>query len=121
MSNKSSGTNFEKEFARILADNGFWVRLDKGYAQTCDMFASRNNTPYLIECKVCNKDYFDISRVEDNQTMSRERFFECGNTEAWFAFNVDNEIYLSKKAILKPSTGIHIDNWLKCTEIWEMS
>ena len=45
--NKKKGNDFENEFARILFANGFWVRLDKGYAQTCDIIAGKNNQIYL--------------------------------------------------------------------------
>ena len=113
MSNKAKGTTFEKEFARLLAKNGFWVRLDKGYAQTCDMIAGKNNTIYLFECKRCIKDYFDLERVECNQSDSRRRFMDCGNKEAWFAYEVSGqEIYLSKEPIKKPSNGIKWGDWI---------
>ena len=121
MSNKSAGTSFEKEFAKMLANHGFWVRPDKGTAQACDMIAGRNDIIYLFECKVCNKDYFDISRIEDNQDMSRKKFKDCKNSNAWIVYRVEEKgIYLSKKVINKPSNGIILENWFKCTEVWEM-
>ena len=45
--NKTKGTAFEKELAKVLAKNGFWARLDKGFAQTCDIIAAKNNVSYL--------------------------------------------------------------------------
>lgn len=112
MSNKIRGISFERRFAKLLSCYGFWARLDKGTAQTCDIIAGRNNTIYLFECKVCKKDYFDTSRVEQNQSDSRERFKNCGNAQAWFAFLVDEKIYLSKEPIKKPTTGTEWGEWI---------
>ena len=112
MSNKKRGSNFEKQFAKTLSKHGFWVRLDKGYAQTCDIIAGKDNIIYLFECKMCSKDYFDLNRVEDNQSMSRQLFERCGNTEAWFVFKVKDEIYLNKVSIKKPSEGVKLYEWL---------
>ena len=118
MSNKKLGSSFEKKFARILSKHGFWARLDKGYSQTCDIIAGKDNIIYLFECKTCSKDYFDLNRVEDNQTMSRALFKKCGNSEAWFVFYVSmkDEIYLSKKTIKKPSRGVRLSTWLQQLE-----
>ena len=114
MTNKSKGTQFEKEFAKILNANGFWARLDKGTAQTCDTIAGKNNIIYLFECKTCKKDYFDINRIEDNQSMSREMFKAMGNDNAYIVYRVDElGIYLSKEIIKKPSEGIILEVWLE--------
>ena len=112
--NKKKGNKFENDFARILAINGFWARLDKGFAQTCDIIAGKNNKIYLLECKTCEKDYFNLSRVEDNQNTSREFFKYCGNDNAYFVFKLDSgEMYLSKEPISKPSDGIILERWLQ--------
>ena len=63
ISNKKRGSNFENEFARILGNNGFWARLDKGISQTCDIIAGKNNRIYMFECKTCSKNYFDMIQV----------------------------------------------------------
>lgn len=114
-SNKRNGSKFENDFAKMLAIEGFWARLDKSYSQTCDIIAGKNNVIYLFECKVCKSDYFNLSRVEDNQNYSRRRFRDTGNDNAWFVYKVDaiGEIYLSKEPILKPSNGIKLERWLK--------
>ena len=113
MNNKRRGMTFEKEFAQLLSKNGFWARLDKGTAQTCDILASRNNISYLFECKTCKEDYFDIRRVEDNQSMSRLKFKECSNDEAYFVYKVKDNIYLSKEAIKTPSKGTEWGEWIE--------
>jgi len=111
--NKKKGSNFENDFCNILAQYGFWARKDKGYAQTCDIIAGKNNKIYLFECKTCSKDYFNTKRVEDNQNYSRERFRECGNSNCYFVYKLDNgEIYISQDAIKKPSTGQKLEEFL---------
>ena len=109
---KKKGTQFEKEFAVMLFNAGFWVRLDKGTAQTCDIIAGKNNVIYLFECKTCIKDYFDLNRIEDNQRMSRRMFKVKGNDNAYFAFKVEDKIYLSKEPIKKPSEGVEFNDWI---------
>lgn len=107
------GKKFEKDFAKVLMQNGFWARLDRGYSQTCDIIAAKNNIVYLIECKTCKDDYFNLNRIEDNQNMSRERFKFCGNDEAWVAYKLDDErVFMSKEFINKPSDGIELEEWL---------
>ena len=113
MSNKKKGNNFEKDIARILYERGFWVRVDKSYAQTCDIIAAKNNSIYLLECKTCKNDYFDINRIESNQEDSRKLFRETGNKNAWVVYLVgDDDIYFSKEFIKKPSEGIKLEEWL---------
>ena len=67
MNNKRLGTAFEREFCELLAARGFWVHFmspSASGAQPCDIIACRNNTPYLFDCKTCEKDTFLISRLE---------------------------------------------------------
>lgn len=111
--NKLKGSKFEKVVCNILAKNGFWARLDKGFAQTCDIIAAKNNKAYLIECKTCKGDYFNMSRIEDNQNMSRERFKSCGNDNIYVFFGLDDgRIFVSKEFINKPSHGMKLEDWL---------
>lgn len=111
LSNKSSGTSFEKMFAKCLVECGFWARMDKGYSQTCDIIAGKNNEIYIFECKVCKSDYFNLDRVEDNQRLSRERFNICGNKNAWMVYQVGEAVYLSREPIKRPSEGIPWEVW----------
>lgn len=110
MNNKKKGTGFENELANILAKNGFWARLDKGYSQTCDIIAGKNGIIFLFECKTCKKDYFNLDRIEENQKLSRERFKMCGNEEAWIVYKLDDgRIFFSRVPLKTPSNGISLD------------
>lgn len=87
MSNKSAGTAFEKEFAELLAEKGFWVhRLqDNQNGQPFDIIAVKNGRAYAFDCKDCAGRSFPLSRIEENQRMAMERWKECGNGTGYFA------------------------------------
>lgn len=115
MQNTTIGTNFEKDLAQILSKNGFWVRMDSRgrNGQTVDLIACKNNVPYLIECKYCKSEYFDMRRVENNQNMALKRFKLCGNTNTFFVFSTPSGVYFSPNPIPRPNKGIPLDVWLK--------
>ena len=97
MSNKSTGTKFEKEFAAALADHWFWVHLfqDNKNGQPCDVIACRNGNTYLFDCKDCQTDYFQVSRMEENQYNAMHLFELTGNSRGKFAVRFSpEEIYL---------------------------
>lgn len=114
MNNQKIGADFEDDFAKILADLGFWVRVDKRKTQSCDIFAARNNIMYLFEAKTCKKNYFNFNRIRDNQVLSRRKFKKCGNDEAWIVYLIGKEIYLSEDFVKHPmDLGIKFDVWLE--------
>lgn len=87
MNNKSAGTAFEREFAELLAEKGFWVhRLqDNQNGQPFDIIAVKNGRAYAFDCKDCAGRSFPLSRIEENQRMAMERWEECGNGTGYFA------------------------------------
>ena len=87
MSNKSMGTAFEREFAELLAEKGFWVhRLqDNQNGQPFDIIAVKNGRAYAFDCKDCAGRSFPLSRIEENQRLAMERWEECGNGTGYFA------------------------------------
>lgn len=102
--NKKDGTQFEKNFAFILSNRGFWVHLfqDNKNGQPCDVVASRNGHTYLFDCKDCKGDTFRLSRMEENQLNAMELFEITGNSRGRFAVRFPgNEIYLSDYRTLK--------------------
>ena len=96
MSNKSIGTAFEKEFAQIFADRGFWVHClrDNANGQPFDLIAARNNTAYAFDCKECQGSAFRLSRVEENQDHAMALWAETGNQFSFFAIRFGDRIYL---------------------------
>lgn len=94
--NKKLGNTFETEFCEILGKHGYWVHnmAQNAAGQPADVIAVKNKLAYLIDCKVCTKNRFPLSRVEENQHFSMEFWNMCGNGEGWFALKVEDEIYM---------------------------
>ena len=79
-SNKKIGNDFEREFAELLFEHGFWVHVfaQNKDGQPADIIAVKNKKAYLIDCKVCStKKGFDISRMEENQDLSMDLWRDC--------------------------------------------
>lgn len=130
MNNKTIGNAFEREFCEILSQHGFWVHnfANTRSGQPADIIAVRDNNSYLIDCKVCSRQKFDISRVEENQHFSMESWKNAGNEEPWFALKLDEDrIYMIahadmvdlsyEKATLNEQDicdyGLSLEKWLK--------
>lgn len=96
MSNKSMGTEFEKEFAQMLAEKGFWAHCmkDNQNGQPFDVIAARNGVTYVFDCKDCQGDTFSLSRIEENQHNAMTLWSETGNRPGLFAVRFRNGIYL---------------------------
>jgi len=97
MNNKQAGTEFEKAFAGILAENWFWVHLfqDNRNGQPCDVIAARNGQTHLFDCKDCQGDFFQLNRMEENQYNAMKLFELTGNNKGMFAIRFrDEKIYL---------------------------
>ena len=97
MVNKKIGNKFEREFAEILAENGYWVHLlnQNASGQPADLVAINNEHSLIIDCKVCTKDYFPLSRLEDNQRYAHQLVFEKVGIYAYrVAIKMRNRIYL---------------------------
>lgn len=97
-SNKKLGNDFEKEFAKILADEGWWVTLltPKTHigSQPADLIAVKDNRAILVDCKTCNSYLFPLSRIEQNQIEASKKYFKCGNTEYYIAIKYKEDIYV---------------------------
>lgn len=85
MNNKELGSSFEKEYADILSEYGFWVTFltPKKHvgSQPCDLIAIKNDKTFLIDCKTCKSHLFPIDRIEENQRQAYEKYRECGNKD----------------------------------------
>ena len=89
-SNIKSGTDFEKIFCKLAYDRGFWAhRLNANKnGQPADILLTKNNISALIDCKVCEKNVFPFSRIEENQFYAMKAWLKAGNTLAYFALLV---------------------------------
>ena len=84
MNNKKIGTEFENEFVDMLAKAGYWVHVispDRTGSQPFDIIAVKSGKAYAFDCKTCESDRFNISRLEDNQIMAFEKWIRCGNID----------------------------------------
>ena len=101
MSNRSEGNKFETELCEILSQYGFWVHnfTQNASGQPMDIIAVKNDTPILIDCKVCEKDRFVLSRIEPNQETTIQKWEKCGNCFSYFALKMtDGTIYMVSTA-----------------------
>lgn len=97
ISNKKKGTAFEQRFAQLLADEGFWVHLmtQNDAGQPADVIAAKKGRVILVDCKVCEKGFFRLDRIEDNQENAMTLWRECGNGHGWFALELpDGNVYM---------------------------
>ena len=97
MSNKKTGTKFEKDFLKYLADNEWWAHFlspDTSGAQPFDIIAMRNGDVMAIDCKTCSADRFSLERVEDNQYWAFRSIIWKADCYCGFAVLHNNEIYL---------------------------
>lgn len=104
MNNKKLGNDFENEFVELLNEKGFWVHriAQKSEGQPADVIAVKYGKPFLIDCKYCSDDKFDVSRIEDNQYWAMTKFncscvFETGGRQggAYLAIKLSNgHIYM---------------------------
>lgn len=126
MSNKSSGTAFECDFAARLSGYGFWVhRLqDNRNGQPFDVIAARNGKTYAIDCKECVDGIFRLSRMEENQLNAMRLWEETGNAEGLFAIRdarnglvyMAGRNYLEKvrevKSYIRAEALPHFERWV---------
>ena len=97
--------------------------------QPADIIAVKNNIAVLIDCKVCGKFQFPLTRVEPNQESAMEWWAECNNAYAFFALKLpDDSIYMlpdimifeyAKCGVSRIDTeikeyGMDIQTWLSC-------
>ena len=92
MFNRQIGNKFEEEFAKKLYDHGYWVHriTQNASGQPADIIAIKGYSVSLIDCKVCTKDYLDLSRIEENQVLAMTLFDERTKrpSVSWFAIKL---------------------------------
>lgn len=122
MNNKRIGTDFEREFCKNLADNGFWVHFitpDRTGSQPFDVIAVYNNSAFAFDCKTCDAPTFSANRLEDNQVMAFKKWLECGNDNAYIAIKHKGNVYLVPYIVIIAMKSVRIsemitfDDWSK--------
>lgn len=103
MSNKSNGTAFERVFAELLSEEGFWAHClkDNVNGQPFDVIAAKNGRTYVFDCKDCQTDRFVLSRIEENQHNAMSLWAETGNYQGMFAVKFSGRIYLIPHRMLE--------------------
>lgn len=101
-SNKSIGNDFERKFCEMLSDYGFWVHnlVANASGQPADVIAVKEHKAYLIDCKVCSRGGFTLSRIEDNQDLAMRLWDECGNGKGLFAMLIGTQVIMVSHADL---------------------
>ena len=102
MSNKSNGTAFEKEFACLLSEEGFWAHClqDNVNGQPFDVIAARSGITYVFDSKDCQGHIFRLSRIEENQDNAMRLWRETGNHPGLFVIRFEERIYLIPHKVL---------------------
>ena len=99
MNNKKLGTRFEKRVCEYLASECYWAHFitpDNRGAQPFDIIAVRNGVAVAVECKTLSdtRNYFPISRLEDNQIMAFKKWRACGNALIYIAIEWQDKMYM---------------------------
>lgn len=102
-SNKSLGNAFERELCELLVGAGFWVHnlAQNQSGQPADIIAVKNGYAYLIDCKVCTGNKFDLRRVEENQDSAMQLWRDCGNGPGWFVIKMGARIYMISHVFIR--------------------
>lgn len=101
--NRKQGNAFEQRLCLSLSAYGFWAHnlAQNKQGQPFDVIASRNGRTHPIDAKVCEKDVFKLSRMEENQISAMTLWRETGNGEGWFALEMSNgAVYFIRFSVL---------------------
>ena len=118
MSNKKSGTTFEREFCKLAAEKGFWATMlyPGPEGQPADIILAKNNIAVLVDCKDCKNNRFPLSRIEENQELSMKKWLETGNENVLFALKTSEGIYIFYFTFVQKMIAAHI-SYLNLSQI----
>ena len=111
MNNKRLGTQFEREFCKLLASMGYWVHFlapAANGAQPFDVIAVENGKAYAYDCKTSAIQQFSMSRLEQNQILAFEKWMRCGNPVPRIAVKYMDKIYLVNYKVLKERGAVDL-------------
>lgn len=112
LSNKKIGTNFEREVVELLSQKGYWVHFitpDARGSQPFDIIASKNNEPFVVDCKTSSTKWFNISRLEENQVMAFELWHKRKNKYSYIFVKYNEKIYAIPYLVLKELKRINLE------------
>lgn len=112
MNNKKLGTEFEREVVKLLSQKGYWVHFitpDASGKQPFDIIASKDNEPFVADCKTSSARWFNISRLEDNQIMAFDLWLRTGNSSAFIFIKYNEKIYQIPYRMLKGLKRINLE------------
>lgn len=109
MINRKEGNQFETELCELLSEEGFWCHnlAQDAAGQPADVIAVKEGQAYLIDCKICSRNRFQFTRIEENQRSAMELWRECGNGEGWFALQFSGQIYMVDIASMDNCQRLH--------------
>lgn len=113
MNNKKLGSEFEREFEKLLKDNGYWVHFcapSSTGSQPCDFIAVKNGEAYLIDCKTCVNNYFTLRRMEQNQIQAFNRWRICSNRNMYVAVKHNDKVYMISYVLLAGQKTVNLTN-----------
>lgn len=100
--NRVLGNSFEQEFAQMLFAKGCWVHIltQNKAGQPADIIATYRGRAFLIDCKVCIRDKFPLSRIEPNQHLAMSLWKYINESDALFALKLTDGIFIIKHSTL---------------------
>ena len=113
MNNKKLGTEWEQEVCKYLASNGYWVHFivpNASGSQPFDIIAVKDGEAFAIDAKTCVANSFSISRLEENQILSFEKWIRCGNNHPMIAVKHNHRLFWIEYEELKAKRNIKLND-----------
>lgn len=114
MNNKRLGTEFEREAVKRLSEQGYWVHFitpASNGSQPFDIIASKDDKPFVADCKTTVTPHFNITRLEENQVMAFDLWLAKGNNGAFVLIKYADSIYKIPYRMLKGLKKINLEEY----------
>lgn len=95
---------FENDVCSFYFKLGYWahrIQKDERGAQPFDVIAIRGRDVIAVDCKVCSRKRFPLSRVEDNQWLSMELMQQRTKAFVGFLCHFGNKVYVLPFSVAK--------------------
>jgi len=90
-------SKFEQIVCEWFAREGYWahrIARDERGAQPFDVIAIKGIEVIAVDCKVCSRPHFPLSRVEDNQRMAMKIMSARTQAEIYFLCYFKGKVYV---------------------------